>query len=137
VVILIASTALYPIFMFRFPWHLGALDTGPVWSGYLGLGLYSAAAVSIGLLMSSLTESQIIAFLITWAALAVLSVLGRFAKVFPPGAGREVLTFISFDARLALFSRGQINTRDIVYFLSITIGCLMAAFRALERRKWA
>jgi ABC-2 type transport system permease protein len=138
VLILIASTVLYPIIMFRFPWHLGALDTGPVWSGYLGLVLYSAAAVSIGLLISALTESQIIAFLLTWAVLAVLSILGWGAtKVFPAGAARDVLTFISFDARLAPFSRGQIITRDIVYFASIAVGCLMAAFRALERRKWA
>jgi ABC-2 type transport system permease protein len=137
VLILIASTVLYPIIMFRFPWHLGALDTGPVWSGYLGLLLYSAAAVSVGLLISALTESQIIAFIVTWALLALLSFLGLGARLVPAGAARDVLTFISFDARLAPFSRGQIITRDIVYFVSITIGCLMAAFRALERRKWA
>jgi ABC-2 type transport system permease protein len=50
---------------------------------------------------------------------------------------RNVVAFISFDTRLAPFARGMINTRDIVYFLSITVGCLMASFRALERRKWA
>jgi ABC-2 type transport system permease protein len=58
-------------------------------------------------------------------------------RMFGTGAVRDVLTFISFDARLAPFARGQIITRDIVYFLSISVGCLMAAFRALERRKWA
>src|ERR1700679_2068855 len=137
VLILILATTLFPLMMFKFPWHLGALDTGPVWSGYLGLILYSAAAVCIGLLMSSLTESQIIAFLITWAPLMLLGLLGRLAKVFPPGAGRDVLTFVSFDARLAPFARGKIVTSDIVYFASIAVGCLMAAFRALERRKWA
>jgi len=137
ILILIASTALFPLMMFKFPWHLGALDTGPVWSGYLGLTLYSAAAVSIGLLMSSLTESQIVAFLITWAPLLVLGLLGRLGKVVSAGGLRDVITFVSFDARLAPFSRGQIITRDVVYFVSITVGCLMAAFRALERRKWA
>ena len=55
----------------------------------------------------------------------------------PASAARDVITFISFDTRLAPFARGQIITRDIVFFLSITVGCLMAAFRALERRKWA
>jgi ABC-2 type transport system permease protein len=138
VLVLIASTVFYPLLMFKFPWHLGALDTGPMFSGYLGLVLYSAAAVSIGLLISSLTESQVIAFIITWALLAVLSILGWGAtKVFPAGGARDVLTFISFDARLAPFSRGQIITRDVLYFVSIAVGCLMAAFRALERRKWA
>jgi ABC-2 type transport system permease protein len=137
VLVLIASTVLFPIMMFRFPWHLGAIDSGPIWSGYLGLFFYSAAAVSIGLLISSLTESQIIAFLLTWALLTALAFLGMFARVFGPGPLRDVLTFVSFDARLAPFARGQINTRDIVYFTSIAVGCLMAAFRMLERRKWA
>jgi ABC-2 type transport system permease protein len=137
VLVLIASTALYPIMMFRWPWHLGAIDFGPVYSGYLGLVLYSAAAVSIGLLLSALTESQVIAFFLTWALLAFLGFLGRGATMLPTGVARDALTFISFDARLAPFARGQIITRDVVYFLSITVGCLMAAFRALERRKWA
>lgn len=138
VLVLIASTALYPIMMFAAPWHLGAIDFRAVWSGYLGLVLYSAAAVAIGLLLSALTESQVIAFFLTWALLALLSFMGWGAtKAVPAGAVRDVLTFISFDARLAPFARGQIITRDIVYFLSITVGCLMAAFRALERRKWA
>jgi len=142
VLVLIAATALYPILMFWAPfhmgWHLGAIDFRPIWSGYLGLLLYSAAAVSIGLLLSALTESQVIAFFLTWATLALFSFLGWGAtKAFPAGVARDVLTFISFDARLAPFARGQIITRDIVYFLSITVGCLMAAFRALERRKWA
>jgi len=138
VLVLIAATALYPLMMFYAPWHLGAIDFRPVWSGYLGLVLFSAAAVSIGLLLSALTESQVIAFFVTWALLALFAFLGWGAtKAFPAGTARDVLTFISFDARLAPFARGQIITRDVIYFLSITVGCLMAAFRALERRKWA
>lgn len=139
VLVLIASTALYPLLMFRWPWDLGVLDTGPVFSGYLGLVLYSAAAVSIGLLVSALTDSQVIAFFITWMLLVFLSFLGSAGNLFGvgPGTARNVISFISFDNHIAPFARGQIVTRDIVYFLSITAGCLMAAFRALERRKWA
>jgi ABC-2 type transport system permease protein len=136
VLILIAATALFPIMMFRFPWHLGALDSGPVLSGYLGLVCYSGAAVAIGLLISALTESQVIAFFITWIVLVFLSFMGSLVEG-PSSALRDVVAFISFDTRLAPFARGQIITRDIVYFVSITVGCLMAAFRVLERRKWA
>jgi len=138
VIVLIASTALYPLMMFKLPWHLGELDTGPVVAGYVGLVLYSAAAVAIGLLISALTDSQVIAFFITWAVLVTLSFLGMTSGVNVQNETlRNVISFISFDTRLAPFSRGVIVTRDIVYFLSITVGCLMAAFRALERRKWA
>jgi ABC-2 type transport system permease protein len=137
VLVLIASTALYPLLMFWRPWDLGVLDTGPVMSGYLGLVLYSAAAVSLGLLISALTDSQVIAFFVTWTLLVILSFLGYSNNIVGPGTLRNMISFIGFDTRLASFAKGQIITRDIVYFLSITVGCLMAAFRALERRKWA
>jgi ABC-2 type transport system permease protein len=136
VLVLIVATALYPLMMFVWPWHLGALDIGPVLAGYIGLVLYSAAAVSIGLLISALTESQVIAFFITWTLLLVLHLIS-YAMDNVSAVFRDVLAFISFDTRLAPFARGMVSTRDIVFFLSITIGCLMAAFRALERRKWA
>ena len=137
VLLLILSTALYPLMMFRFPWHLGSLDMGPVVSGYLGLFLYSGAAVSIGLLISALTESQVIAFFITFVLLFALHFLGFATDGIGNEVVRNIASFVSFDARLAPFSRGMVNTRDVVFFVSITIGCLMAAFRALERRKWA
>jgi ABC-2 type transport system permease protein len=138
VLLLIISTALYPVMMFKFPWHLGVLDTGPVLSGYLGLVLYSAAATSIGLLVSSLTESQVIAFFITFVVLFALHFMSFATDNIGGGEiVQNVVAFVSFDARLAPFARGMINTRDVVFFVSITIGCLMAAFRALERRKWA
>ena len=123
--------------MFGFPWHLGSLDTGPVISGYVGLVLYSAAAVSIGLLISALTESQVIAFFITFVVLFALHFMAFGLDNMQNQYIRNVIAFISFDTRLAPFARGMINTRDVVYFLSITAGCLMASFRALERRKWA
>lgn len=138
VLVLILSTTLYPIAIFEFPWHLGALDAGPVVTGYLGLIVYSAAAVSIGLLISSLTESQVIAAFITFIVLFVLHMLGAGLTLeFLPAKAEYVAAFISFDSRLLPFVRGLIHPRDVIYFLSITAGCLIAAFWALERRKWA
>ena len=137
VLILIGATALYPLMMFTFPWHLGALDMRPVLSGYIGIVIYSAAATALGLFISALTESQVIAFFITFVVLFALHFVGLGAESAGNTPLRGVITFISFDARLAPFARGQINTRDVIYFLSIAVGCLMAAFRALERRKWA
>jgi len=138
VLVLILSTALYPIFMFEWPWDLGALDTGPVLTGYLGLIIYSAAAVSIGLLISALTDSQIIAFFLTFVLLFLLHFIGAGLTLsILPEKAQLVAAFISFDTRLVGFVRGLVNTRDVIYFLTITIGCLIGAFWALERRKWA
>jgi ABC-2 type transport system permease protein len=138
VLVLIAATGLYPLLMFGWPWNLGTIDTGPVWSGYLGLVLYSAAAVSIGLFVSALTESQIIAFFITFLVLFLLHFIGSGLSLsFLHGRAEYVATFVSFDSRIAPFLRGMVNTRDVIYFLSVTGGALTGAFWALERRKWA
>ncbi len=137
VLVLVAGTALYPIAMFKLPWHLGPLDTGPVWSGYLGLLLFSAAGVAIGLLVSSFVESQAVAFFITFAALGTLWFLDDLADVSGQSAVGNVLRYVSFQTRLAGFWRGLIDTRDVIYFLSVTAVALVVSFRALERRKWA
>lgn len=138
VLVLIGATALYPIMMFAgVPWNLGTVDSGPILSGYLGLMLYSGAAVAIGLFVSSLTESQIVAFFVTFVLLLFLHLLGSdlTADVFPDSFQRAIL-LVSFDSRLEDFTRGLINTSDVLYFLSITVVCLLGAFWALERRKW-
>lgn len=137
VLILIGSTALFPLFLFKWPWDLGVLDPGPVASGYLGLVLFSGAVVSVGLLFSALTESQVIAYFITWFLLVLLSILGLIADQLGNPGVRAVLSYVAFDSHLTSFSRGVIDTRDIVFFVSIWFGCLMASFWALERRKWA
>jgi ABC-2 type transport system permease protein len=134
--VLVLATAAYPLVMFWKPWNLGPLDSGPVLAGYLGLTLFCATAAAIGLLLSSLTESQSIAFFLTVFTLIVLWFTGSLAR-WVGGTTGNVLNFIAFDSRLSGFSRGLIDSRDVVFFLSVTITCLVVSFRALERRKWA
>jgi ABC-2 type transport system permease protein len=143
VMVLIVATLLYPISMFRIPWNLGPLDTGPVISGYLGLVLFSAAAVSIGLLVSSFAESQAVTFFITFFVLAALWFFDDLAQILGAAGGgffsfvAAVLQYVSFQTRLGGFWRGLIDSRDVIFFLSVTVLALFVAFRALERRKWA
>jgi ABC-2 type transport system permease protein len=140
VVTLLVALLAYPVIMFVAPWHLGNLDWGPIASALLGLTLFSAASVSLGLLVSALARSQAVSFFITVFLLLSLWVMGEFTDY----VGRElsqsfamVLEYISFNSRLQGFLRGLIDTRDIVYFLSVTTLALVFSFRALERRKWA
>ena len=134
--VLVLATAVYPLAMFWKPWNLGPLDSGPVLAGYLGLTLFCATAAAIGLLLSSLTESQSIAFFLTVFTLIVLWFTGSLAR-WVGGTAGNVLNFVAFDSRLSGFSRGRIDSRDVVFFLSVTMTCLVVSFRALERRKWA
>jgi ABC-2 type transport system permease protein len=102
--------------------------------------LFSCAAVAIGLLISALTESQAVAFFITFFVLGALWLFGDLAgKASSSGyqALAALLNYVSFQSRLNNFWRGLIDSRDVVFFLSVTVLSLMVAFRALERRKWA
>ena len=141
VLILLALTLLYPIALFVWPWHLGPLDWGPVWSGYMGCAFFSFAAVGIGMMLSSLTESDVIAFFTTAGALCFLYAIGWIVSLASTSGGLGVLSdglaFISFQTRLQSFLRGIIDTRAVVYFLSVTVVCLLVAFRSLESRKWS
>jgi ABC-2 type transport system permease protein len=136
VLTVVLASLVYPIAMFQWPWNLGPLDMGPVLSGYVGLVLYSAAAVAVGLLVSSLAESQAIAFFITFFVLGGFWFSGSLADQ-TSGLTATIVDYVSFQSRMSGFMRGLIDTRDVVFFLSITVLCLMISFRALERRKWA
>jgi ABC-2 type transport system permease protein len=136
VLILLLGTLLYPIALFRWPWHLGALDWGPVWSGYFGCVLFSLAGVAIGMMLSSLTESDVIAFFMTAGVMFVLYAIGWIVSVVPGGLG-DALGFVSFQTRYQAFARGLIDTRAVLYFLSVAVVCLLVSFRSLESRKWS
>ncbi len=137
VLVVVLGSLAYPLLMFKFPWNLGPLDMGPVLSGYVGLVLYAAAAVAIGLLISSLTESQAVAFFITVAVLVSLGFVSSSLAEQTNGLLSDVLNYVSLQSRLNGFMRGLVDTRDVVFFLSVTVLSLMISFRALERRKWA
>lgn len=136
VLTLVLATAIYPIAMFWHPWNLGPLDGGPILAGYVGLILFSAAAVAIGLLVSALTESQAVAFFITFFVLLLLW-FSEAAALKLSGDLGNTLNFVCFQSRLEGFTRGLIDSRDVIFFLSVTIVSLVVAFRALERRKWS
>jgi ABC-2 type transport system permease protein len=142
VLILLAATLLYPVGMFVWPWHLGALDWGPVWAGYLGCVCFSAAAVGVGMMLSSLTESDVVAFFMTLGVLGVVYAIGWVVSVWHSDNTTgstliDALGFISFQTRYQGFAKGLIDTRAILYFASVTVLCLLVAFRSLESRKWS
>ena len=129
---------LYPIAMFKWPWHLGELDWGAFWVGMLGLFCLSATGVAMGLMYSSFTDSQILSFFATMLTLTLLYAIGQVSAVESlQGWPGDAIAFISLQSRFEPFARGLIDTRAIVYFVSIATLCLLVAFHALERRKWA
>ena len=142
VLLLLAATLLYPLTMFVWPWHIGSLDWGTVWAGYLGCVFFAAASVGVGMMLSSLTESDVIAFFLTLTVLGGLYFIGIMVSIsHADNAFLNLLvtagSFISFNTRYESFARGVIDTRAVVYFLSVTVLCLLVSFRSLESRKWS
>jgi len=113
---------------------LGDLDLGPVLGGYLGLFLLGAAFTAIGTAASAITSNQVIAFLI-----ALLLGLIPFATGFALGnVSPDLLPFIqyiSFDYHFNNLARGVVDSRNIIYYLSVVGLFLHTAVYALERRR--
>ncbi len=111
-------------------------DLGPVWACYLGVVMMSFAFVAVGTMFSSFTKSQMLAFGLTFAFLVVLFFLGFAADQVPGRALREILSYIGVHRYMDDFSRGLIDSRAVVYFLSMGLMALFITVRSIEARKW-
>ena len=128
---ILAVTLYYVVLLYSF----GDPDTGPVLSGYLGLLLYGAAALAIGLLGSSLSSNQIVAAVVGIAILLMLSFVNLIAEIVT-GVASEVFNGMSMNEHIVDFSRGVIDTSSLVFFLSLTAVFLFLTIRSLETRRW-
>jgi ABC-2 type transport system permease protein len=129
--VLLLLTLPYPISVSG----LGNLDWGPVFGGYLGLLLQGATLLAVGLMASSWTENQLVAFFVALTIGGFLFLADRFVLFLPGGIG-QVFEWLSIDAHRRSMARGVIDTRDLVYFVTLTLLALMIAFRSLESRRW-
>ena len=114
---------------------LGNLDFGSVVSGYLGLILLGAAYLSIGIFTSCLTQNQIVAFILSFLIIFVLYLLDN-VLIFVPGFLASVLEYLSVNYHFSNISRGVIDSRDLIYYLSLIFFFLFLAVRVLSSRKW-
>ena len=104
---------------------------------YIGLLFLGGIYASIGLFASSLTENQIVAFILA-VLLSFLSYLG-FEMISGIAGSGSVAYFISrlgIDYHYAAISRGVVDTRDLVYFLSVMTLFILSARIVLQKRKW-
>ncbi|MBL0007301.1 MAG: ABC transporter permease [Saprospiraceae bacterium] len=115
--------------------RLGNIDHGSTITGYLGLLLMSSAYVSIGLLASSLTNNQIVAFLMALLAGVVFQfILGSVGSGQTGWIG-SLLMDLSIPHHYDSMSRGVIDTKDVLYFLALTFLGLMLTEVVISKRK--
>ena len=115
--------------------HFGSPDWGPVWSGYLGLILYGTTALSVGLLASSLSSNQIVALVVGFGLLLILSLLEQ-ASTLVGGVPSSLLSQLGTTTHLNDFSRGIIDISHVVYYLTATSVFLFLTVRNVESRRW-
>jgi len=129
---MLALTLYYPMLLILF----GDPDIGPIATSYLGLFLLGNASLAIGIFASSLTSNQIVSAVVAGVILFALWFVGMVAD-FAPEAMGEIFGHISFSYHFQNFVIGIIDTRAIVYYLSITALFLYLAIRSLETGRWS
>ena len=131
VTFMIALTLVFPVILFVY----GNPEVGLVISGYLGLLAMAIAAIAIGNFTSALTSNQIIAAVSSLVILLLMFVINWPAE----GAGetlKAVLLYLSVTEHFRVMVRGIIDTKDVVYFISLTGVFLFLTHRAVESARW-
>lgn len=140
--VVLVLLALIPTFIYYFSVYClglppGNLDSGGIWGSYIGLFLLSASFVSIGVFCSSLTNNQILAFIISVFLCGFLLI--GFEFIYSLSLFGSVDLFIQqlgMNAHYSSLSRGVVDTRDVLYFLSVMALFLCATKLVLSSRKW-
>ena len=134
--VIISFTLLHVGIMYRLATN--GMDPGPLLTSYLGIALLGMALLAIGTLTSSLTENQVVAAFLGIMIVMILWFLPFLGQqVF--GAGSMVgtaLTYAGISEHYLNFGQGVVDSRDVIYFITLTIGALFIATRALETRRW-
>ena len=133
----ILPTLVYYIAIYKLGMPPGNLDQGGTWGSYIGLFFLGAGFAAIGIFASAVSGNQIVSFLIAvflcgfvytgFDFIYNLSVFGSFGLF---------VSQLGIDAHYAGMSRGVIDTRDVLYFLSLVAFFLLLTRFFLERRKW-
>lgn len=114
---------------------MGEPETGPILSGYLGILLMAGCYVSVGIFASSLTDSQIVAAVISFGFSLFMWTIGWSAQAVEAGMG-AVLKYLSLIDHLDPFLKGVLNTSDVIYYLSFIVFGLFLTHRVLDSQRW-
>ena len=122
----------------HFTKETAGFDLGIAASTYLGIFLIGCVYMSLGCFASALTRSQIIAAMISFVIGITLFLLSFLSEQIASGKtwGTEALSYIAMRDQLRDFARGIIDTRYVVFYLSLTIFFLFLTYRVIESRRW-
>ena len=140
--ILWVPTLLYVVILRRWETPFGTigfidnLDVGPVVTGYIGEFLIGGLFIAIGLLTSSLSRNQVVAYITALVASVMFFFAGIFEYVIDDARWKEIFRNINMYEHMHSFAQGALDTRYLVYYVSMIVFILFLTVRAVESRKW-
>jgi ABC-2 type transport system permease protein len=131
-------TVLYYITVYQLGSPVGNLDSGAILGSYIGLLFLGGVFVAIGLFASSLANNQIVGFILATFLCFILYYGFFFFSKLPVFVGRvdDVVQMIGIDYHYASISRGVIDSRDVIYFVTLSGLFIFMTLTSLDRRKW-
>jgi len=129
----LSFTIVHVITIYRFGTEI---DTGAIICGYFGLILLGAFYSSIGIFASSLTDNQVYALLLSFGIVLLFFMMDKVLIFVPSATLSGIMQYMSVDFHLSNISRGVLDTRNIIYFLSMCFVFVNLSVRALESRQW-
>jgi ABC-2 type transport system permease protein len=137
-VVMWLPTLAYMFIVQHFANQTGALERGTLCSMYLGLFLAGSFILSIGCFASALTRSQVVAGMLTLVAGIALLMLNWLAQSVSPNGHwqAQALSFFNLTQQMIDFTRGILDTRVIIFYLSVTFFFLFLTLRVIESRRW-
>jgi ABC-2 type transport system permease protein len=137
VIFSLIPTLVYFFSVYRLGMPHGNLDTGSMWGSYIGLVFLSAAFVAIGIFASSVSDNQIVSFIIAVFLSAFFYMGFELIYIFIVSGNIGLMVqSLGINAHYSSISRGVIDSRDLIYFLSIITLFLLLTKLSLESRKW-
>lgn len=131
-ILLWALTAIFFLILRR----LTPFDWGPVLTGYIGTWLLGGMLIACGILASSLTRNQVIAALLTFVALLFLFSIGILDVFIRDPESGKIIQYLSLIDHLRNFGKGLLDTRPLVYYLTLTTICLFLTGRVIRSPRW-
>lgn len=131
---ILVVTLVFPLILKIF----GNPDLIPMVTGYLALILMGGAMLAVGVLSSAASPNQIVAVVLTFALVLILYVAQFLENVFGAGTALgSIFNYLSLQSHMNDLMKGVIDSKDIIYYLSVIVGCLFISTRLIEARRWS
>ncbi|GIL23046.1 MAG: gliding motility-associated ABC transporter permease subunit GldF [Bacteroidota bacterium] len=134
VLLALVPTVIYYLSVYQLGNPVGNIDSAGVWGSYIGLALLAMIFCAIGLLASSLTTNQIVSFIL--AAFLCFLIYTGFDSLATFGNNALLIKQLGILYHYDSLSKGLIDSRDVVYFISITAFILVATRTVIGSRQW-